>query len=88
MALFWSFGRWKEGVPAFALRGVASNQKRRIMPLLAVLAIVLLFIAALGQTWWWRGPAGTLWYGNAAFAWGVFVLALYLTWPTLKALGL
>ena len=57
------------------------------MPFLAVLAIVLLFIAALGQSWWWRTPAGP-WYGNAAFCWGVFFLAVYLTWPTLKALGL
>lgn len=58
------------------------------MPFIAVLALVLLFIAALGQTWWWRGAAGTIWYGSAAFAWGIFCLAVYLTWPTLKALGL
>jgi hypothetical protein len=58
------------------------------MPLVAVLSVVLLFIAALGQSWWWRGPQGSVWYGNAAFCWGVFFLDLYLTWPVLKSLGL
>ena len=56
------------------------------MPLIAVLCLVLLFLAALGQSWWWRGPEGTLWYGSAAFYWGVFLLALYVTWPTISAL--
>jgi hypothetical protein len=37
------------------------------MPLLAVIALVLLFFAALGSSWWWRGPAGSLWYGGACF---------------------
>jgi hypothetical protein len=55
------------------------------MPFICVLALVLLFIAALGSSWWWRG--GPVWYGNAAFYWGVFFLAVYLMWPTLKALG-
>jgi hypothetical protein len=55
------------------------------MPLIAVVGDVLLFIAALGSSWWWRSTNG--WYGNAAFYWGVFLLAVYLTWPTLKALG-
>jgi hypothetical protein len=59
------------------------------MPLIAVVADVLLLIAALGTSWWWRplAAAGNYWYGNAAFYWGMFFLALYLTWPTLKALG-
>ena len=57
------------------------------MPFVAVLSLVLLFIAALGSSWWWRGPAD-IWYGHAAFYWGVFCLALYLMWPTLRALGL
>ena len=57
------------------------------MPFCAVLALLLLLIAALGQSWWWRVPAGP-WYGSAAFYWGVFFLALFLTWPTLKAMGL
>ena len=54
------------------------------MPFLAVLSLVLLLIAALGQSWWWR--AGELWYGGAAFAWGVFTLALCLLWPVIHAL--
>jgi len=54
------------------------------MPILAVLTLVLLFRAALGQSWWWRGP--NLWYGNACFCWGVFFLAFYLTWPTIRPL--
>lgn len=57
------------------------------MPFLAVLCLVLLFLAALGQTAWWR-PTGYPWYGHALFAWGIFFLALYLTWPALKAMGL
>ena len=48
------------------------------------LATGLLLIAALGQSWWWR--AGELWYGGAAFAWGCFFLAAYLTWPTVSRL--
>ena len=58
------------------------------MPFIVVLCLVLLFIAALGQTWWWRGPDPAGWYGHAAFYWGVFFLAVALTWPTLKALGM
>jgi hypothetical protein len=58
------------------------------MLILAVLSLVLLFIAALGQSWWWRGPDNSLWYGHAAYYWGFFFLAVYLTWPTLKAGGL
>ena len=54
------------------------------MPFFAVLALVLLLIAALGQSWWWR--AADAWYGGAAFAWGCWFLALYLTWPTIRAL--
>ena len=57
------------------------------MAFVCVLSLVLLLIAALGQSWWWRGPAGSIWYGSAAFAWGVFFLALYVMWPTVKALG-
>ena len=56
------------------------------MPFVAVVSVVLLFIAALGQTWWWRGPEGNLWYGSAALYWGLFMLAVYITWPTIKAL--
>jgi hypothetical protein len=59
------------------------------MPFCAVLSLLLLFIAALGQSWFWRvGQPGLAWYGGAAFYWGVFFLALYLEWPTLKALGM
>ena len=57
------------------------------MPFIIVLALVLLFVAALGQSWWWRGPAGTMWYGSAAYYWGIFFLAVYLTWPELTKLG-
>lgn len=60
------------------------------MPFFAVLSLLLLLISALGQSWWWRVPAGQFgypWYGGAAFCWGVFFLALYLEWPALKALG-
>jgi hypothetical protein len=58
------------------------------MEIISILCVFLLFIAALGQSWWWRGPAGSLWYGNAAFYWGVFLLAVYVTWPTLQKAGL
>ena len=58
------------------------------MPFVCVLSLVLLFIAALGSCWWWRTPAPQPWYGGAAFLWGIFFLALYLTWSTLKALGM
>jgi len=54
------------------------------MAFLAVLTVLLLFIAALGQSWWWRGPQ--VWYGNAAFCWGVFCLAVYVCWPTIRVL--
>ena len=57
------------------------------MAFVCVLCLVLLFIAAMGQSWWWRGPAGTIWYGNAAFACGVFLFALYVMWPTVKGLA-
>lgn len=57
------------------------------MPFIAVLCVLLLFIAALGQSWWWRTAVPSPWYGSAAFTWGVFLLAVYITWPTLKALG-
>jgi hypothetical protein len=57
------------------------------MSLIAVLCLVLLFLAALGQSWWWRGPAGSLWYGSAAFYWGVFFFALYVMWPIIRALS-
>jgi hypothetical protein len=61
------------------------------MPFLAVLAVLLLFLAALGQSLWWRGPGPVVgpWYGNAAhpaFCWGVWCLALYITWPTIHTL--
>jgi hypothetical protein len=56
------------------------------MPILAVVALVLLFFAALGSSWWWRGPAGTAWYGDACFHWGVFFLALILMWPIIEPL--
>ena len=54
------------------------------MAFLAVLTVLLLFIAALGQSWWWRGTGP--WYGDASFCWGMFCLAVYITWPTIKAL--
>ena len=57
------------------------------MPFIAVLCVLLLFVAALGQSWWWRAVAPTPWYGGAAFCWGGFLLAVYVTWPTLRALG-
>jgi hypothetical protein len=59
------------------------------MPFFAVLCLVFLFIAALGQSWWWRGPSTptNYWYGNAAFYWGMFFLALYIVWPTVHSLS-
>ena len=57
------------------------------MALVCVLALVLLALAAAGQSFWWRGPAGTVWYGHAAFYWGVFFFALYVMWPTIKTLA-
>lgn len=57
------------------------------MPIVAVLADLLLLIAALGASWWWRWPEPHPWYGNACYVWGVFFLAVYITWPTLKSLG-
>ena len=56
------------------------------MPFIVVIALVLLLIAALGQSWWWRAASPVPWYGGAAFAWGIFFLALYLTWPTIRPL--
>ena len=58
------------------------------MPFIAVLCLVLLFFAALGHSLWWRPPAPAIWYSSAIFYWGVFFLAVYITWPTLKALGI
>ena len=58
------------------------------MPFIVVLCLVLLFISALGSSWWWRAPAPAVWYGGAAFLWGIFFLAVYLTWPVLKSLGM
>jgi hypothetical protein len=58
------------------------------MPFIAVVCIVLLLFAAIGATLWWRPTPPSPWYGGAVFCWGVFFLALYITWPTLKALGL
>jgi hypothetical protein len=55
------------------------------MQIVAVLCVVALFLAALGQTTLWR-PEGPRWYGHAFFLWGVFLLALFITWPTLKAM--
>jgi hypothetical protein len=55
------------------------------MPFFAVLCLVLLFVAALGQSFWWRTPAPQ-WYGGAALAWGLFFLAVCVTWPTIRAL--
>jgi hypothetical protein len=61
------------------------------MAFVAVLCVLLLFIAALGQSFWWRAQPqpGQPWYGlagGAAYAWGVFLLALYVTWPTIHDL--
>ncbi len=60
------------------------------MPIIAVLCVLLLFIAALSQSFGWRvqPPVPGPWYASAAFVWGVFFLALYMEWPTLKGLGL
>ena len=58
------------------------------MPFIDVLALVLLLIAALGSSWFWRPAPPYPWYGPAAFMWGMFFLAVYLSWGTLKALGL
>lgn len=56
------------------------------MVIVVVLCLFLLFIAALGSSWWWR-PAGTSpWHEGSAFYWGVFLLALFLMWGTLKPL--
>ena len=54
------------------------------MPFFAVAAVLLLLFAALGQSFWWRAANG--WYGNASFSWGVFALAVYLTWATIRVL--
>ena len=59
------------------------------MAFVVVLALLLLLIAALGQSWWWRGAPGQpgpAWYPHAAFYWGVFFLAIYLTWPVIRPL--
>ena len=55
------------------------------MAILAVLADLLLLIAAFGQ-WLWRPAPPNVWYGNAAFCWGVFFLALFITWPAIHPL--
>ena len=57
------------------------------MPFIVVLSLVLLFLAALGSSWFWRNPEDARWYGHAAFYWGVLFLAVYLAWPELKSLG-
>ena len=56
------------------------------MVIVVVLCLFLLLISALGSSWWWRPAAPYVWYGDAAFHWGVFLLAVYLTWPVFKAL--
>jgi len=61
------------------------------MVLVCIATLVFLLFAAIGHSWWWRGVpgqpvAGRAWYGNAAFCWGVFFLALYVTWPTVMAI--
>lgn len=56
------------------------------MAFLAVSTVLLFFFAALGQTFWWRTPAPAPWYGSAVFYWGIFCLAAYITWPTIKSL--
>lgn len=64
------------------------------MAIIAILADFLLFIAALGSSWWWRpadqpapGQPFRPWMGSSAFLWGIFGLALVLTWPIIKALA-
>lgn len=55
------------------------------MPFVAVLCLVLLLLAALGSTLWWRGETQP--FNNwSVYYWGIFFLALYITWPTFKAL--
>jgi hypothetical protein len=54
------------------------------MVIVVVLCLFLLLISALGASWWWRPAAPNPWYGGAAFHWGVFLLALYVTWPIFK----
>ena len=56
------------------------------MPFVCVLCLLLLFLAALGQSWWWRVAAPNPWYGNALFFWGVFCLAVVITWPIVRSL--
>lgn len=57
------------------------------MAFMAVACVILLFFAALGASWFWRDPTpGRVWYGNSAFAWGIWCLSVYITWPTIKAL--
>ena len=59
------------------------------MLIVAVLCVFLSFIAALGQSWWWRGPVDPArpWYGNAAFFWAFFLLCLFIMWPALQKMG-
>jgi hypothetical protein len=56
------------------------------MALLAIVADLLLIFAAAATSFWWRGPVGYEWRGNACFYWGVVFLALFLTFPTIKPL--
>lgn len=56
------------------------------MVIVCVLCLFLFLIAALGSSWWWRPAPPTPWYGGSAFLWACFLLALYLMWPTFKAL--
>jgi hypothetical protein len=55
------------------------------MIIVAVASLLLLLFAALCQSWWGRAP-NQVWYGSAAYAWGMFLLALYITWPTIRPL--
>jgi hypothetical protein len=56
------------------------------MPLVAVACLLLFFFAALGQSWWWRGPGVAPWNNWSAFYWAMFLLALYIVWPTIVKL--
>lgn len=56
------------------------------MVIVVVLCLFLLLIAALGASWWWRPAPPAPWYGGSAFLWGMFLLALYVTWGTIRPL--
>jgi hypothetical protein len=56
------------------------------MVIVCVLCLFLLLLAALGSVLWWR-PANTpFFHEGAAFYWGIFLLAVYVTWPTIRPL--